>query len=211
MKRRILAMLLAAALVLSLAGCGGDSDKLVGKWRCEIDMTDYLYDIFMQDTPEMAEYLHMRDVIIVYYAEFHDDATVCMYADEAQLSQAMEDLADDLMDCLCTYTEETLYEQTGLRMTVEEILEFSGMSLEELRDSLGIEAVVEEMADGLYTEGRYKADDGKLLVSAGLNYDVDPAVYELYTLSGDVLTITGSVGSDPGEFDIYPMVFTRAA
>ena len=58
-------------------------------------------------------------------------------------------------------------------------------------------------------KGKYKAENGKLYVSAGLNYDVDPTMYEIYTLEGNVFTISGCVGSEIPEFNPYPMVFEK--
>lgn len=210
MKKRMLALALVIVMILSMAGCSsGDTKKLVGTWRCEIDMTDYLMETMLADSQEMAEFISLDDVVIVYYADFKDNATACLYADEYQVADTFEQLEDDLVDALGLYMEELFYEQTGLSMTLEEILELSGTSEQDLRDSLGFDAIVQEMCDGLYMEGKYKAEEGKLHISAGLDYNIDPAMYEIYTLNGNVLTITGCVGSEIPEFNPYPMVFEK--
>jgi len=210
MKKRFLALLLVIAMILSMAGCSsGDTKKLVGKWRCEIDMTDYLMETLMEDSQEIAEYIALDDVVIVYYADFKDNATACMYADEYQIAQTFEHLEDNLVDALGQYMVDLFYEQTGMYMTLDEILELSGVSEQELRNSLGFDQIVQELCDGLYMEGKYKAENGKLHISAGLDYNIDPAMYETYTLDGNVFTITGCVGSEIPDFNPYPMMFTK--
>lgn len=203
-------MLLVVAMVLSLAGCsGGDTKKLVGKWRCEIDLTDYLMETLLEDSQEMAEYISLDDVVIVYYADFKDNSTARLYADEYQVAETFAHLEDNLVDALGLYMVDLFYEQTGMSMTLNEILELSGTSEQDLRDSLGFDQVVQELCVGLEMEGKYKAENGKLYISAGLNYDVDPTMYETYSLEGNVFTITGCVGSEIPEFNPYPMVFNK--
>ena len=210
MKKKVLAILLVLAMLLALAGCGsGDTEKLVGKWRCEIDMTDFLMEKILEDSGEMAQYFELNDVVVIYYADFRSDSTVRMYAEEQQVNDLFEKLEDRLMDGLALYMVDLFYEQTGIIMTMDEILELSGTNEEDFRDSLGFDQIARELVENLYMEGKYKAEEGKLYISAGLDYNFDPGVYEIYSLDGTVFTISDCVGSEIAAFNPYPMVFHK--
>ena len=49
--------------------------------------------------------------------------------------------------------------------------------------------VVEQMVDGASSEGKFKAKSGRIFLSDGLEYEVDPNVYGIYKVDGSTLTI----------------------
>lgn len=56
-------------------------------------------------------------------------------------------------------------------------------------------------------QGRYEARGGRLYLSRGLDYRVDPKVYDAYAIRGDVLTIRGGSGGALDE--LFPLELQR--
>ena len=151
MKKRVCAMLMVVVLVLSLAGCGNsDSKKLVGTWCGELDLNDALKESLASADEMYAEILDFNSFTIVLYAEFKEDGTVEIYADEEQAQEAFDSLIDEFVTVLEEYIVDMIYEQTGMQMTFDEILELSGMDLEKELENLGLDDLAKEMCDKIY-------------------------------------------------------------
>ena len=215
MKKRLSALMciiLVLSMLLALTGCsGGDKAKLVGKWKCEKDVAEVINRGIAIGDENIAEYVSIDEFKIVVYMEFNENDTFSMYADPASLDAAMDDMKEDLIEGLSKYMEDMIFEQTGLSLPVEEILELAGMTMDDLLAEIVTDDLVDEMVSEIASEGKFKAEDGKLHTSAGLQYEVDPAVYETYTLEGDKLTLLEYVGDDADANDalVYPMVFVK--
>lgn len=64
--------------------------------------------------------------------------------------------------------------------------------------------------DGAETlSGNYVVRGGRLYLSDGADYRVDPAAYERFRLEGDTLTLEGHSGGDTAGF--YPLTLKRVA
>jgi hypothetical protein len=189
----------------------GDKAKLVGKWKCEKNMAKFFNDGIASGDPSLAEYIALDDFTIVVYMEFYEDDTYAIYADEDSVEDAIELMKEELVEDLSRYLEETILESTGLSLPVEQILEMAGLTMDGLMAEIVTDELVDEMVDGIASKGKFKAEDGKLFTSAGLEYEVDPAVYETYTLEDDVLTLLEYVGGEEDAPDeaVYPMVFKK--
>lgn len=211
MKKKIVSLLLVVVLVLSLSACGGgDEAKLVGQWKCEKEFAEQFNEEMGLDE-ELAQYLSIDSFKLTLCMEFHEDGTYAMYADKDALNEAVQAVRDMLVDGMGRYLVDMVQAETGMEMDLDAILEMAGMSLEELIDESIPDDLVDEIADEMKQEGKFKAKDGKLYTSDGLEYDVDPRVYETYELSGDTLTIMGLVGAeDDAAFGVYPMTFQKA-
>ena len=70
--------------------------------------------------------------------------------------------------------------------------------------------MVEQMVDGASSEGKFKAKSGRIFLSDGLDYEVDPNVYGIYKVDGSTLTILDYVGEDENFLGMYPLTFTKA-
>lgn len=212
MKKRILALVLALVLVLCLTACsgGGDSKKFVGKWCYALDLTDMMNSSLAAELdPTMAPYLTIQNCSVNVYAQFNEDGTYSMYVEERELTDTMDKLVADVVDGMGEYLVDYVYQETGMEMTLEEILEMLGMSMDDLTAGFDMSDVIDEMIAGVRQEGNYEAKDGKLFTSKGLNYDIDPNVYETYELGDNTITITGFVGGEAPEFNVYPMEFYK--
>ncbi len=62
---------------------------------------------------------------------------------------------------------------------------------------------------GIQIRGNYLVRGNKLYLSEGLDYRIDPDVYDLYRLEGDELTLLENSAADMSGF--YPLTLTRAA
>ena len=61
--------------------------------------------------------------------------------------------------------------------------------------------------DGARLQGNYLVRGEKLYMSEGLDYRIDPEVYDLYRLEGDELTLLENSANHMGGF--YPLTLTR--
>lgn len=68
-------------------------------------------------------------------------------------------------------------------------------------------ALRSQLAGEASAQGRYEARGGRLLLSRGLDYRVDPKVYDTYSIQRDTLTIQGGSG---GALDgLFPLKLKR--
>ena len=209
MRKRIVSIALMLAMLLCLTACGGDQDKLVGKWGCRMDLADQINEEMALDE-EMAEYLNFDSFEITVYMEFTKDGTYTMYADQDALQETLDAAVDAFADGMAKYLEAMVLQETGIEMSAEDILAASNITMDEMMAEAFPEGMAQEIAEGMEQEGKFKAKDGKLFTSAGLDYNVDPQTYETYELSGTTLTVTGYVGDDADEIgNVYPMIFNK--
>lgn len=212
MKKRILSVILMLAILLSFTACGsGDKEKLVGTWKCEMDLVEQINTEMGLDE-ESAEYLNFDSFTIVLYMQINEDDTYSLYADTDALEQTMEAAMASFAEGMTKYLEDMVLAETGIAMSADDILAASNTTMDEMLAEAFPEGMVEELAEGMKQEGKFKAKDGKFYTSAGLEYEVDPAVYETYTLEGTTLTLLEYVGEDAGDtMNVYPMVFNKVS
>lgn len=212
MKKRILSVILMLAILLSFTACGsGDKEKLVGTWKCEMDLVEQINTEMGLDE-ESAEYLNFDSFTIVLYMQINEDDTYSLYADTDALEQTMEAAKASFAEGMTKYLEDMVLAETGIAMSADDILAASNTTMDEMLAEAFPEGMVEELAEGMKQEGKFKAKDGKFYTSAGLEYEVDPAVYETYTLEGTTLTLLEYVGEDAGDtMNVYPMVFNKVS
>lgn len=212
--KKVMSMLMVVVLVLAMmtmfAGCGNDADKLVGTWTSEVDMTQIINEELAAD-PTLAGFFTINDFRIVMIMTFNEDGTYCSTVDAESVTTAMEGLLDDMETGIVAMLQAEL-DASGLDMSVEDMLAMSGMSLEdlmaEMKSALENEGIVEQVTAEATMEGNYEVKGDKLFLSDGLEYDVDPAIYEVIELDGNTMTWIENVGSD--ELGLYPIMFTKS-
>ena len=162
---------------------------------------------------------------------FREDGTYTFTMDEASMQLVLEAYQAGVeayfryfyAQVLCqTLVELGMAEQVN---GVEELEAILGVSLDEaisemvgmeLRDFIGQIVdeelgTAQEMAGKINREGKYKAKDGKLWMSSELEYDVDPELYDLYSISGSTLTIEAGTVSQGEVALVYPLVLQKTA
>ena len=66
--KKVLAMILAVSAVFALAACSGaetDSDRILGTWEAEFDVTDDLLRLAAGDDSSLREYFDFDDIRFV--------------------------------------------------------------------------------------------------------------------------------------------------
>lgn len=212
MKKLISLVLVAAMLCCVLAGCGNkEVEALIGTWEAEVDMTELMAS---EMDAEMMEFVTLEDVVFTMVLQFNSDGTYSMTLDEESVETALNNVMQSVKDGVVAMLENQIAEM-GLEMTVEEMLAASGMDLDalmaELEAEIDLSSLIEETIDEASDEGKFDAKDGKLFLSAGLDYLPDPECYEVYTLEGNVLTLIENVGDESDIAAVYPMVFNKVA
>lgn len=198
-------VLLVVAVYVSTA----DERALVGEWKATVDMTDYLQEE-MSQLPEFGSYMEVTDFSFVVYYTFYDDYTYKAFVDEDSVNTAMENVKADLKDALYAYAEDVM-RQNGLNMPAETMFALSGTSVDEIIEEAFSAESMEDIADEFFNEGNFEADDGKLYMSDGYDYAVDPNSYETYELSDNQLVLTSGVDPEFDEEDLaaYPITFEK--
>jgi hypothetical protein len=98
-------------------------------------------------------------------------------------------------------------------MTMDQMANLAlGMNLSDFADALIDESFGTDMfAEEVLSEGNYKAEDGKLYMSESLDTAIDEEVYEVYTIKGDVVTITEGVNMEQDDLIVYPFELIKRA
>ena len=200
MKKRI-AIILSALLLLLLTGCMEETSAITGKWIMQTGYKELTGAVPSNaELGELAGYVDFDSLQLTAVYTFHEDRTYTFKADVEQYIRDCRDLWTDAINAY--YTDQIA--ARNLAITVEEAWELDGVDVESL---VNAEAIRESFAQ-LGSEGNYKAADGKLFLSAGKEFRVDPAVYTTYELNGDTLTLLETVGEEsPMKF---PVTLTKA-
>ena len=198
----------------------GDADIGPGLSAMEVDIPIESMENYLPEFALMCTYV------------FREDGTYTFTMDEASMQLVLEAYQAGVeayfrsfyAQVLCqTLVELGMAEQVN---GVEELEAILGVSLDEaIAEMLGMELhpfvslLLEETIGGaeayasrFNSEGKYKAKDGKLWLSAGLEYHVDPESYDYYSIAGNILTIAeGSPSEGEVSAMVYPLVFEKIA
>lgn len=208
--KKMIAVLLALVMLLALAGCSDSStDSIVGTWEATVNSTAILDQLMEGMDEELQSYFELGEFTYTMNITFRDDGTYATAMDEASVVAAVDSLVASLEEGMIKAME-AQFAEMGIDMTVEEALAATGMTIADLMTGIDAETIVAELTTG--TEGNYKAEEGKLYLSASLETTVDETIYDTFTLDGDKLTLTEHFGSEDDQTfaaEMYPMVFTR--
>lgn len=206
MMKKVISLVLALVLCLSLCACGGsDKDKLIGKWSASVNVADMVNESISSAGEGIEEYVSIDKLEVKFDLEFKKDDTCAMSVDAAHLEAQMDDLLDTVLEGTLKYMEDMFADQ-GFDMSIDEMLELSGVSKDDLRQELANSIDFSDMFEEVNFEGNFKASKGKLYMSTSLDEEVDESVYETYKLDGDKLTIDTGNGQAA---DFFPMTFER--
>lgn len=229
--KKLLSLLFTMGLVLSLIGCGSKEPDILGTYDTTINLKELLVEevngqLEMDTETSLGDYMSDFNMLVV--SEFSEDGTYKQYVDmekfEASYTQLKSELTLYMNDMLAEVLVMSLTDsglevesmedvENMLGMTYDEIIEMSlGMSLEEFVDFAMDESVdLDAMAEEATSEGKYKAEDGKLYMSDSLDTEIDESAYEVYTLEGNVVTLTEGVNIETNEYFDYPLEMVKRA
>lgn len=181
-----LAVLLILVLAISLCACGEkEEDKLIGTWKCEYDMTDFMNQSIASS---MGDELTVdAKLVLPMTLTMNQDRSCTLAVNGEEFVASFQTYMDKMMDSLVVY----MCESVG--MTQEELdavmQEQYGMNTadyckQSFAEMLNEEDILEAMEEANST-GTYSVKDGKLVIT-----DEDGNAEEsAYTLEGDTLTL----------------------
>ena len=204
----LLCVVLAVSMMAVLSGCGGAKEDVTGKWEAEVNMAEILNKSVAQADASMEEIINFKDFTLKINLDLNKDGTYKMYCDEEVAAKAFVGLKAEFKDMMVAYLEKSI-EDAGLDMSVEDMLAMTGMNLDDIIEEAFTEDLIDEMVDEMYSEGQYKAEDGKFYTSDDID-EKPAAAAEAYTLEGNKLSLMGLSGQDNELYDlIYPLTFKR--
>ena len=214
--RKIVSMLLIAVMLLAFVGCGnsksGDKEKFVGTWNATLDMTDVLNESLREGIAEedetMADYFSVDKFDFVVEFTFNEDGTYSTTVDEASLNRSSDALKASVKDGLMRYFEDMVAEM-DLDMSVEDLLDLSGRSIDALLDEALPTDLFDDVLDEFRLKGNWKAENGKLHTTESVDESIDKNAYELYefTSNGDIKL--SLVDDSEDESGVFPMILKK--
>ena len=225
--KKVVVLIFVALLALSICACGNVEEapvvkepELIGKYETRIELKDKVIEKYDSKTdseenpnePMVADYLP-EDVSFAVISEFREDGTYYRYVDE----KVYNEMIDSLSQALALFNEDLVFfaiadtgEEFGIVIESKDDVEKQlGSSLNDwatilLRAPMDefvageIEEIIESSAlESIKAEGKYKAEDGMLWTSAGLEQEIDPKCYKIYEINGDTVKITGGNNMTP--------------
>lgn len=221
MKKIVSLALVLMMVVAMFAGCAAsetpettakktDQELLVGTWKGEMDMIEAI----MEEAGEALAGLELDEFKVTAVFTFNEDGTYTMSLDEASVEAAFDGMIDSL-EGIMKEMMEGMAQEAG--MSLDDLLAVSGMTMEDLmavvKETLEEEDLVGEMVKEAKTDGKYKAENGKLFTTTEADAEFDEEVYDTYNLDGDVLTLTNTFGADEADMlrSVYPIILKKAA
>ena len=205
---KILALVLALTLVLSLAACG-KGDSIVGTWKYNVDFQKAMSAASGESEgfEEMAEQLGdvFEGLTMVMVMDLKEDNTFTLSFDEASVKAAAEGMKSKMTEALPALVA-SMYGMSEDEL--KDLLAQQGTSMDELIAQMSEEFNSDEMAEELKdatVSGTYAYADGKLTLKAEEGEDVMTV-----ELKGNELKVTDLTGSDVEDYKVLlPMTFNK--
>lgn len=203
------ALTLVIVMLAGLTSCASERNRLLGSWTGTMSLADSFNSLLSAQNEEVADIMKIDKFDLKVTYSFNAGGTYSVDIDNDSLVQAVEGLKENMKNSLRGYFDQEIKNQ-GLEISVDEMLELSGMSIDELVDQ-SMEALNTDDMAGMFVEsGNFSVEDGKLITNSGGAEEI-----VTYELDGSELKITGSVSagnSEAAEFTdtIYPIVLTKA-
>lgn len=217
---KALALILCLAMLFVMCACGeNDTEKFVGTWEAEVDMTDTALASLEDELGDLMVYFDFGKIISVITFTFDADGT---YEMTMKLTdESVEGYNSALKDGLkAMMSDQLAAEMEAYGMTQEEYeaayIEAYGVTVDEDIDAY-IEQAIQEidiqqiLADSSM-EGNWKVQDGKLFMTEDVDDDFDEASYDVYealTDTGFTIVSEFNEGEEDTENDLYPINFTK--
>lgn len=209
MMKRILSLAVVSVMLVLLTACG-EQDKFIGSWEAEVNMAEYIMKSMVEEDAEVAEYFDIEDFTLVLQMTFNSDGTYTKGIDMEATKEAFAGLQKDFKNGVTKYLEDEI-KSNGLDISVEDVLEASGTTLDEMVEESFGTSVLDELAEEMKSGGNFEVKEGKLYLSDGEENTIDENVYETYEISKDELKLLESIGSEDEDDveELYPLIFKR--
>lgn len=206
---KLIALVLALALVLSLTACAGKA-SIVGTWKYTLDFKKLMEASGELSTEGGEDNQEMVDAMVklfdgltmVLVMDLKEDNTFVLSTDEASLKAAAEQMKERIPDLLKT--------MFGGEEGLNAMLETSGQTMDEITESFSEQFNVDDMKLE-ETKGTYTYEEGKLVLTP----EDGEATTMTVELSAKELKVTALDSKDADDDmaealkSVLPMVFTK--
>lgn len=184
------------ALLLLLAGCQSEMDRLLGDWYFQTDISPMLAQRLEEESPELADDLTLPQMMVTVRLSFYADGTYQAEVEGDSVRQACREIRPMLEQGIWDYMQ-GIHDQKDTGMTLEDYLHGVGITREQIME----EVIGDTLADELILEmrvqeeGRFSVEKGKLAFSGGL--DREPEEVYRYQLTEESLTLEPDENTQP--------------
>lgn len=206
---KLIALVLALALVLSLTACAGKA-SIVGTWKYTLDFKKLMEASGELSTEGGEDNQEMVDAMVklfdgltmVLVMDLKEDNTFVLSTDEASMKAAAEQMKERIPDLLKT--------MFGGEEGLNAMLETSGQTMDEITESFSEQFNVDDMKLE-ETKGTYTYEEGKLVLTP----EDGEATTMTVELSAKELKVTALDSKDADDDmaealkSVLPMVFTK--
>ena len=206
--KKVFAAVLCLMFVLSMALSGCQfKDPLVGTWKGTVDLTEII-NTELSAVPGMSGYFSFQDLTLDIIVTFDEEGICTMSADPLSQIALTGKLAEQVGQGVSNMLQQILTSY-GSDMSVEEFLQNSNTTMDELLQESMDEFMPEDLFEQMSLSVQYKAEDGKLYIREDLNDPFD--AYLPYTLEGWTLTLQKGPGMDdvPYAQMLFPLVLKK--
>ena len=216
---KLMALVLALALVLSLTACSGSKKTIDGSWKCSLDFSKAMEGEMLSESEDDGQMFTeeqkqaMKDAVakmvngvdMKMNLDLKEDKSFTMEMDEASVKASAEILKANMAEAVPAL----FCAMFGIEADqLDETLDQFGMSLEDLNASYAEEFNPEELLEDMEkVTGTYTYEEGKLVLTPA---DGDPMTLTV-EFSGNELKVTGveGEGSLKDMESLLPLVFKR--
>ncbi|MCH5213315.1 MAG: hypothetical protein J1G06_09880 [Oscillospiraceae bacterium] len=215
LKRNIASIMVVLSMAFTLFGCVGlggkssDKEKFIGSWKAKIDVADVLNNSMKQGDSGMADYVNIDKFEFVFLFTFNDDGTYSIAADRDSIEENLDAIKPDIKKGIIEYLEGEI-EKSGLGITVDEMLEITGNSLDDMIDENFKVSMFDSSFESMETEGKWKVENEKLYMNKGTNGDFDDDDAVPYEFISEGIKLSAPEDADEDYLEMmFPMILKK--
>ncbi len=201
--KKLLALVLALIMSLSFVACGESKDDskkgdkkgsstakksaeelIVGEWETTFEFAKIMSEDDADET--LLEIIEDEGLSLEVVFEFSDNGKFELVADDKSVEKFKKDFTDVMEEYLVA-TLEAMIGQQGAEMSLDDLLEAQGVTLDELLEEAMVEIDFDEMLEDLEQKGKYEVKDDKLYTYED---EIDEDEYIVFEISDDELEFT---------------------
>lgn len=203
----VLCIAMIFTMLVTLSGCGAkESEKFVGTWETDIDMTQAINEGFAEDA-ETADYLKVDSFKISMVFAFNEDGTYKIDINEEAFNNAYNGLVQSFRDGMKAYLEAAAKKE-GLNVSADEMLKISGTTMDAIVNEALDKGTLLESFNEMKGEGTFEVKDGSLNLTDKQTNEVSSESYEF--VSDSELKLVKPENSDDKDLDaIYPLILKK--
>ncbi len=208
--KHIIAALLCIVFALSLCACEpeGDETLILGSWEAEFDVSDTLKQLIPQTDTSYDQYFDLEGISFTIRYTFLEDGKFEYGFSEDASREDYDRFVNEFKKGMRIILDDAYSSQYG---GFAEFCESMGTTEDVILDSYLSDFAPDKIF--AVSEGRYKIEEGKILISNDPKANPTGSTYWVYTeLTDSSLTVSESyVANSQTATDVFPKVFTKVA